>query len=60
MLKLLAILFITFLLRIRANFYGISSRNKKVTSFYSKIAFFKEIPLLILTSQNKTLFQTRN
>ena len=56
MLKLLVILFITFLLRIRPNFYGNSSRNKKFTRFDSKIAFFKEIPLLLLTSQYKALF----
>ena len=58
MLKLLVIL--TFLLKIRANFYGNSSRNKKVTRSYSKIAFFKEIPLLMLTSQNKALFRARS
>ena len=39
MLKLFVILFITFLLRIRPNFYGNSSRDKKVTRFDSKIAF---------------------
>ena len=58
MLKLLVIL--TFLLRTCANFYGNSSRNKKVTRFYSKIAFLKEIPLLMLASQNKALFQARS
>ena len=30
----------TFLLRIRAKFYGIPSRNKKVACFDSKLAFF--------------------
>ena len=54
MLKLLVILFITFLLRIHPNFYVISSRNKKVTRFYS--IFLKEIPLLMLTNQYKALF----
>ena len=57
MLKLRVILFLAFLLRICANFYGNSSRNKKVTRFYSKIAFLKEIPLSMLTSQNKTFFR---
>ena len=46
----------TFLLRIRANFYGNSSSNKRVTRFDLKIAFSKEIPLLMLTNQNKGLF----
>ena len=43
-------------MRICANFYGNSSRNKKVTCFDSKLAFLKEIPLLMLTNQNKALF----
>ena len=42
MLKLLVILFVTFLLRIRANFYGNLSRDKKVTGFDSKIAFLRK------------------
>ena len=45
-----------FLLKICANFYENSSSNKKVTRFDSKLAFFKEIPLLMLTNQNKALF----
>ena len=60
MLRLLVILFLAFLLRIYPNVYGNSSRNKRVTLFYSKIAFFKEIPLSMPTSQNKTLFQARS
>ena len=44
----------SFLLRSCANFNGNSSRNKEVTG--SKLAFFKEIPLLMLTNQNKALF----
>ena len=50
MMKFLVIVFITFLLKTPANFYGNSSRNKNVTRFDSKIAFFKEIPLLMLTN----------
>ena len=34
-----------FLLRIRANFYGTPTRNKKVTHFGSKLAFLNETPL---------------
>ena len=49
-MKLLAIVFRTFLLRTPANFHGNSSRNKNVTCFDSKIVFFKEIPLLMLTN----------
>ena len=49
-----------FLLRIRANVYGIPTRNKQVTHFDSKLAFFlkkkKKTPLLMLTNQNKALF----
>ena len=45
-----------FRLRRRANFHGNSSRSKKVTFFDSKLVFFKEIPLLMLTNQNKAFF----
>ena len=55
MLKLLVVLFITFLLSIRANFYGNLSRNKSYTLWF-KTFFFKEIPLLMLTNQSKVLF----
>ena len=34
-----------FLLRIRTNFYGTPTRNKKVTHFHSKLAFLKRTPL---------------
>ena len=39
MLKLFVILFITFLLRIRGNFYENSSRHKKVAHFDSGNSF---------------------
>ena len=42
MLKLLVILFKTFLLRICANFYGNSNRNKKVTRFDSKLSILRK------------------
>ena len=54
MLKLLAILFITFLLRIRTKVYGNSSRNNKVTRIQKLL--FKKNPLLMLTNQYKALF----
>ena len=44
-----------FLSRFRANFYGNTKRNTKVTRFDSN-CLFKEISLLMLTNQNKTLF----
>ena len=46
-----------FLLRIRTNFYGTPTRNKKVTYFDSKLALpYLKTRLLMLTSQNKALF----